>query len=373
MRELARWLLAALLACGVANAQHHGAPRPALGASAAVDERGRLWVAYSEGPQVLLRTSTDAGLTWDAPRKVNAEPETLDTSGDARPKVALGSSGEVFVAWTRGRGRGHVGDVRFARSLDAGASFEAPVTVHADRQEIQHSFESLAVTPQGRIYLAWIDRRDGRTGLYFTVSDDRGATFRRERPAGPGACECCRTALVAQADGTTLAFWRHVFEPDLRDHALARLDADKGAGGLRRATFDGWRTTACPHHGPSIAQGAGGLHAVWFTGAPGKEGVYYGRLADDRVDGQRRVGGDGAAHADLAASGERVAIAWKEFDGKVSRLKALRSDDSGATWRESELASDDGPNGQPVVVARGGAFVVVWNSRAHPLRVVALP
>lgn len=371
-------MIRAVAACGLflavaAPAQQHAGHAPAAAArvapaSIAVDARGEPWVAYQEGAYVKVRTSAGES------RIVNAEAEVFDTSRDARPKLAVGPGGEVYVTWTRGRGRGHVGDVRFARSLDGGATFEPPVTVHADRQEIQHSFEAIAVTPQGRIFIAWIDKRDGRTGLYFSVSDDRGATFSRERPAGPGSCECCRVGLVARSDNTALAFWRHVFEPDLRDHALVRLDAEKGAGGLRRATFDGWRTTACPHHGPSIAQDSEGrLHAVWFTGAPGKDGVYYGRLREDGVDNQRRVGGESAAHADIAASGARIAIAWKEFDGKAARLKALRSDDGGTTWREQELASIEGATDQPKVVASQGAFYVLWNSAERPLAVTRLP
>ena len=375
MTTILRSMAFALALALPASAQRHAPATagPDLGASAAVDSGGRLWVAYSQDRHVMVRASTDAGATWDVARTVNAEPEALDASRDARPKVAAGPGGEVYVAWTRAGKRFHDGDVRFARSLD-GATFEAPVTVHADRQDIQHSFESLAVTPQGRVFVAWIDKRDGRTGLYFSVSDDRGATFRRERPAGPGACECCRVALLARSDGTALAFWRHVFDPDLRDHALVRLEAEKGAGGLRRATFDGWRTTACPHQGPSLAQdGTGRLHAVWYTGAPGREGVYYGRLGEERVEGRRRVGGNAASNADIAASGDRIAIAWKEFDGKAMRLKALRSDDGGATWRERELASEEGANDQPKVFEREGSFHVLWNSRANPLRVVPLP
>jgi hypothetical protein len=334
----------------------------------AIDAKGEPWFVYQDAAHVKLR-STERG----EPRTVNAEAEVLDTSRDSRPKLAFGPAGEVYVTWTRGRGRGHVGDVRFARSLDGGATFDPPITVHADRQEIQHSFEAIAVTPKGRIYIAWIDKRDGRTGLYFSASDDRGTSFSRERPAGPGSCECCRVALVARQDNTALVFWRHVFEPDLRDHALVRLDMEKGAGGLRRATFDGWRTNACPHHGPSMAQDAEGrLHAVWFTGAAGREGVYYGRLREDGVDQLRRVGGESAANADIAVAGARVAIVWKEFDGKAARLKALRSDDAGATWRDLDVAAEEGATDQPKVVAHGEGFLVLWNSRSQPLRAIGL-
>src|SRR6202040_2075816 len=99
--------------------------------------------------------------------------------------------------------------------------------------------------------------------------------------------------------------------------------------------FDDWRIDACPHHGPSLAADAAGrLHAVWFTEGPKRSGVFYGRLGKDGVEALRRMGGETAEHADLAIIGERVAVAWKEFDGERSQLRAMLSEDGGNSWRD---------------------------------------
>src|SRR4029453_12237735 len=205
------------------------------------------------------------------------------------------------------------------------------------------------VTRDGRLLVAWIDKRDVPAGgkaadyagaaVYYAVSDDRGVTFRGDYKIADHSCECCRIALLPREDGSVLGFWRHVFTPNVRDHALTTIGIDGKTTGFRRATFDDWRVDVCPHHGPSIAADSqGALHAVWFSGAPGNTGVYYGRLEPGRVAGQRRIGGKPAEHADLAVIGDRLAIVWKEFDGKRSTLRALRSDDHGATFVESEVA-----------------------------------
>lgn len=392
MRTLACAALA-LSALGLPResaAQHEGhaghampakAPRPELGASAAFDPDGALWAAYKEDGHVMLRRSADEGRTWSEARPVNAAPEAIAADGENRPKIAFGTAGEIYVTWTQPLSKPFTGFVRFARSLDGGLTFHAPVTVHADRREITHRFDTLAVTPQGRIFVAWIDKRDREgdpryrgAAVYFAVSDDGGATFRGDFRVAHHSCECCRIALSPRSDGSVLALWRHVFEPNVRDHALARLHADGTAAPLARATFDDWRLDACPHHGPSLAQDeAGRLHAVWFTGAPGREGVHYGRLGEGPVDGPRRIGGDTAEHADLAVAGRRIAIAWKAFDGERSTLWAMRSDDGGATWREGSVASSAGPTDQPRVLVRDGTFFALWNSRDEPLRVVRLP
>jgi len=344
-----------------------------------------LWAVYADSGQVTLRHSSDLGATWSSPVAVNPAPEAIATYSDARPKIAFGRAAELYVTWTRARARPHTGDVRFSRSLDGGRTYSAPVTVNTDRQELMHEFESIAVNRTGQVFVVWLDKRDqaaarakgsayAGAALYFSVSDDGGASFRGDFRLAEHSCECCRIALLANDGGSVLAFWRHVFDPDIRDHALAELHPDGRTAVPRRATFDDWRTDACPHHGPSLAiDDSGILHAVWFSQAPERAGVMYGRLHDGGVGVQRRIGADTAEHADLAASGQRIAIAWKEFDGERTLLRGMRSDDAGTSWREFALASTGGASDQPRVLVRQGRFYAFWNSRAEPLRVVPFP
>ncbi len=362
-----------------------GAVRPDLGATAAFDAQGVLWAAHKDGGYIAVSRSDDAGRSWAGPVRVNAVIEPTDMGADSRPKIAVGAGGELYVTWTRPLGKPFTGEIRFARSLDGGRSFSTPVTVHSDRQEITHRFDAIAVNDKGQLFVAWIDKRDGvaaakakgpayqGAAVYYAVSDDKGASFRGDYKLAEHSCECCRIALRTQDDGSVLAMWRHVFTPNIRDHALARLTPDGKPGVARRVTFDDWRVDVCPHHGPSLDMDAAGrLHAVWFTQAPKHSGIFYGRLRDGAVDAQRRVGGETAEHADLAVSGNRVAVAWKEFDGERSRLRAMISDDGGDSWRERELATTAEASDHPRVLLRGGAFQVFWNTRREPLLTVAL-
>jgi hypothetical protein len=376
-----------------AQAGHQHAPaakaRSDLGASAALDSRsGDLWAVYKEGDHVLLRRSADDGRTWSAAQPVNRVPEKIAAEGDARPKIALGGNGEIYVTWTTPLSKPYTGNIRFARSLDAGRSFSEPIIVHADRQEITHRFDALAVDREGRIFIAWIDKRDlvamktkvadkdayRGAAVYYAVSDDRGTSFRGDYKLADHSCECCRISLFPAQGGGVLAMWRHVFAPNIRDHALAHIDGQGKAGAMRRVTFDDWRIDACPHHGPSVVAASDGtLHAVWFTEGERRNGVFYGRLGDGAVEGLRRIGGDTAAHADVAVIGSRVAVAWKEFDGQRTQLRAVVSADGGHTWGEHSLAATEGASGQPIVLAHGDRFLVFWHTRQQPLSVVAIP
>jgi len=394
MKRRALLALMALAAAGRVLAQDSGGHKhgsggmarpqgPILGATAAFDASGVLWAVHFEGPHLVVSKSSDLGRQWSAPIRVLANAEPMDGGGDAKPNIAIGPAGEIFVTWTKPLSKPYSGEVRFVRSLDGGRTFSAPRPVHADRQEITHRFDAITVTRDGRLLVAWIDKRDVPAGakttdyagaaVYYAVSDDRGATFRGDYKVAEHSCECCRIALLPREDGSVLALWRHVFAPNIRDHALATIGTDGKASGFRRVTFDDWRVDVCPHHGPSLAMDAqGALHAVWFTGAPEKTGVYYGRLEAGGVAGQRRIGGETAEHADIAASGDRLAIVWKEFDGKRSVLRVLRSDDRGATFKESQVAVTGEASDQPRLLTRDSRFYVFWNTRSEPLRVLAL-
>lgn len=357
----------------------------ALAAGAVFDATGALLAVHVDNGHVVLQRSTDDGGHWSPPVRINPEPETIAADGDGAPKLAPGPQGEIYVTWTRPMGKPYSGEVRFSRSLDGGASFSPPLTVHADRQEITHRFDALAVTGSGQIVVAWIDKRDLEqakqlnaeyrgAAVYFAVSDDRGASFRGDYRLADHSCECCRLAVRADGMHEVIAFWRHVFELNIRDHALARFSTDGTVKEFRRATFDGWPVDGCPHHGPAIARDARGqLHAVWFTGAESRAGVYYGRLVEGAVEGQRKVGaGATAAHADLAVAGTRVAIAWKEFDGQQTQLFGEISEDGGAHWRRIALAHTSGPSDHPRLLVKETDFYVLWNTENEPMRVVVL-
>ena len=392
----ARGTVAAILlfAVGAAWAQDHaahagGKPQPqrfALGSSAAVDSSGTIWAVHVDSGRVAIRHTGGVGQSWSAPVVLSEAEERIEADGDARPKIAVGASNELYVTWTHPLAKPYTGEIRFTRSIDGGKTFSAPVTVHRDRQQITHRFDAVAVSQPGQVFVAWIDRRDAvlakekgeadyrGAALYYAVSDDRGATFRGDFKVGDHSCECCRIALRPRSDGQMDAMWRHVFEPNVRDHALAVLAPDGTVTDLHRVTFDDWHIDACPHHGPSlVADGAGTLHSVWFALPSDEAGAFYGRLGDGRVDGQRKLGSAAAEHPDLAAAGDMLAVVWKEFDGERTQLLAMTSSDRGQTWRDQVLASTGDASGHPQLLEAGAGFVVFWNTRAEGLTLTAVP
>ena len=221
---------------------------PALGASAAFDAHGRLWVVDAADGHVRLRQSADFGKTLSASVDVNAIAEPIYDSGENRPKIAFGPKGEIYVSWSQPRAAPWTGFVRFARSLDRGEHFSEPLTVHHDRAEITHRFDALAVDGQGRVVIAWIDKRGLEAAkakgqpylgaaVYYSWSDDAGKSFVPERKVMDNSCECCRIALARMPDGGVAAFFRGVYGDNIRDHAFALLPTDGRPVQAGGATF----------------------------------------------------------------------------------------------------------------------------------------
>lgn len=379
----------ALLLAGGAGAQtphaDHGT-RPALGASAAFDANGRLWAVHVDDEHVRLSVSDDQGVSWHAAGTVNGDPEAIAAGGDNRPKLVFDTAGRMHVSWTHPLAMPYAGEIRIASAAAAGEAFSAPLTVHRDRQQITHRFDALTAARNGELVVAWIDKRDLEAAraqgddyrgaaIYYAVSRDGGRSFEPERLLAAHSCECCRIALAPKHDGHVQALWRHVFAPNVRDHATATIALDGKERPMTRATRDEWALDACPHHGPSMVEDrTGRLHAVWSTGAPGREGAYYGRLGGNGMAAVARLPDARAAHADLAVSDMTVVLAWKRFDGHATELRTMRSQDGGDTWGEAiTLARTVDASGQPFVLVDAGRFHVFWHGREFPLGTWRLP
>jgi hypothetical protein len=358
-----------------------------LGTSAAIDRQGRLWIAAKEAAQdgqfIVVQMSPDLGKTWSAPKRIQSVPEPISAEGENRPKLAFGAKGEMFVTYTKPLAKPYTGEIRFVRSLDGGMHFLPPVTVHANRDVITHRFESLIVDPDGRIFVAWIDKRDIEqaklrkqkyegAAVYYAVSEDGGASFKGDFKIADHSCECCRIALALTPDGKVAAMWRHVFEPNIRDHAMAILSPDGKAGTPERVTFDNWHVDACPHHGPSLAfDAAGRRYQTWFDVAGEDGGVFFAAVESGGQPGTPLpLGTAQAEHADVAVHGDEIVVVWKQFDGKSTAILGRVSPDRGKTWKEVELARTAGVSDQPHLVTTGSGVLLVWRTQNEGVRVL---
>jgi hypothetical protein len=346
------------------------------------------WVGQDGNVFVARRTAQG---TFGTPVRAN------DIAGEAAPheqapaQVAVGRDGHAYVMWqTRipmaGR-RFPASDLRFARSIDGGRTFEPAKTINDDAAgpKTSHTFHDLYVDRDGTVFASWIDGRStegkrshhkgGHGGhakapgeplgpeIRVARSTDGGQTFSASVVVDRDACPCCRTSLARAPDGTLFVAWRKIYSGDVRDVVVAR-STDGGAtfGEAVRVHNDGWVYPGCPHAGPSIAvDSAGVLHVVWYTGAEGRAGLH---LAASR-DGGKTFGAPQAltkgiapvSHARLAPTSDGVWIAWEDRNQPGGRVALSRCGPDGVLRFATELK---GEGRSPAIAAVGGAPAVAW-------------
>jgi hypothetical protein len=347
--------------------------------TATFDQQGRLWVAWVYDSHVYVQSSSDNGVNWGQPVKVNAEAEPIGAQNEYRPKIAVDATGNLFVTWTRSLEKRHTGHIRFSRSIDGGVSFSEPVTINDNLDVISHRFDSLLVGKNGEVMVVWLDARDKESAksknqeflgssVYYAWSNDHGAHFQPNRVLAAHSCECCRLATSVDDANRPVVLWRYVYPGGVRDHALIRFEDWQTPGPLRTVGSEHWQIDACPHHGPGLAiDGNGRYQAVWFSGAEGKQGLYYAYSDDGGASFSRPLtfGAAGAKHPHIGASGQRVAIVWMEFDGKRTLIRGMQSQDGGAHFdTPATLGETDQKADYPFVISDGDDLYLSWQSQS---------
>lgn len=361
------------------------------------------WVGKQDGADAVL-LATQQGETFSAPVRVNHIPGDAAPHEQAPAQVATGPDNAVYVVWqnqTHIEGRRFPSsDLRFARSLNGGRTFEPTITVNDDTASgvpSSHTFHNIAVANDGTIYIAWIDSRvrdrmrllhesrpivsgatsslkastDGGHGsadmpgseIRFAVSTDGGKTFSESRVVDGDACPCCRTSLAVGHDGSVYIAWRKVFAGDVRDMVVARkapgaTDFDSPI----RVHEDGWVFPGCPHAGPSLAVDAmGAVHIAWYTGAPERQGLWHARADAATIKFSAPQPLLAAAwvppvQVKLTAAGNDVWAVWDDRREEEHRLTIAR-----VTDRVIPLGADVPINGaSPAIAASADRLFIGW-------------
>ena len=289
---------------------------------------------------------------FDPSLKAVGEPLRINpNAGEARtwagdpPTVKAGADGTVYVGWTRRTGdeKRSGTDLMLSVSRDGGATFAEPVKVNDDSIPASHGMHSLAVAPDGKVFMAWLDERNIRAAhaaeshhpdqnqqgvylikahhtpekktspaanttetaeppepnseVYFAASEDGGRTFSRNMRVATDVCPCCKTSMAVSPDGGLYLSWRQVLPGSFRHIAVARSgDNGKTFSPAAIVSDDQWQINACPVSGASLAADGQKLAVAWYSaGAAGPPGLYFTESTDGgKTFALRRLAGAGA-------------------------------------------------------------------------------
>jgi hypothetical protein len=349
-------------------------------ATATFDSTGVLWVTWVNNDFLYVQSSADKGLTFTTPVKVNAVAESIAAKGESRPKIKLDNNGVIYLTWDLTLDKKRSTHIRFSRSTDGGQHFSKPVTVNDNLEIIRHRFNSLAIGKNGEVFIAWLDARHTEASkkagkefkglsLYYTWSDDGGKHFHPGTKIADHVCECCRIDTAMAPDNTPVIIWRHIFDGKIRDHAIVKFKNWNTPGQVTRLSHENWAIDACPHHGPALSiADTGTYHAVWFSNAESKQGLFYAYSKDagQSFSEPMNFGHDGASHPHVLGLGHQVAVVWQEFDGTNNTIQIIKSEDEGKTWTNPEvIAQSTEMIDEPFLVGDGQAIYLSWHSLQH--------
>ena len=389
MRRLLLALPLLLLANGVAAQHQHGGAQPeSFTATPAFGPDGTLWLVRGSKDRVVVARSADLGKTFSAAVSVTPGPINIDWGPDARPRIAVDGAGHLIVTYAIFQDQRFNGRAFFTRSTDNGASFAPPQPLTAD--STSQRFETVAIDPAGKVFAAWLDKRNVATKKYagaalaFAWSDD-GGKFGDTTVAVDNTCECCRLAVAFAGPGRPAILFRNIFPGSIRDHAVVTFKDAATPGPLRRVSVDNWKIEACPHQGPSLAiAGDGSYHAAWFTGGTARQGLFYARADNgDAVFSEPRALSSPdrqPARPYLLAAGNDVHLVWKEFDGAKAQVRWQVSHDNGRSWSATRTVADTGDaSDHPLLVADKSAsdadkarVYLSWLTKTEGYRLIPL-
>lgn len=361
-------------------------PACANSVSPAFAPDGTLWIAARAGNRIFVAKSSDNGRSFGEPRVITPENVSLDRGADARPQILIDLAGRIIVAYATVRDKNFNGEVFYTRSADGGKTFAPPQPLTDDAAS--QRFPAMEIDSDGSIFAAWIDKRNraaalakGETyagaGVAFAWSHDHGLRFTQASMALDQTCECCRLGIAFAGRGRPAVLFRNLFAQSVRDHAILTFEGPDKPGPVYRVSDDDWAINACPHHGPSLAIARGVYHVAWFTNGRARQGVFYARSADGgKTFSTPMPAGDpdrAPARPSLLYAGGRLWLAWKEFDGTVTTVKAMDSRDDGQHWGAARIIAETSEDSDhPILLRRGDDAFLSWQTRKEGYRLIKL-
>ncbi|MEO7411841.1 MAG: sialidase family protein [Opitutaceae bacterium] len=232
-----------------------GAAQPQL----AVASDGRVWLAYGKGTEVFVARSDDSGATFGAPSSIATLPK-LALGMRRGPRIAA-KGDEVTVTL--------IADELVAyHSSDGGKSWRDAKTINEVPTSAREGLHDLAASPDGRLFLTWLDLRNGKTELWGAESLDAGKTWGKNqqvyRSPDVSICECCHPTALFDGEGNLAIMWRNSIGGS-RDMWMATRARGAGEFAPAKKLGEGtWNLNACPMDGGKIvALGGGNFGAVW--------------------------------------------------------------------------------------------------------------
>ncbi len=166
--------------------------------------KGQLLLYWYDEEGIRGKVSRDEGRTWER------IPPLPGSEGAEELAVTADASGTVQVVYAAKPGDHEKADLFYTRAED-GTRFSPPLRLDTDTPHLATStLPAIAVSPRGKVLVAWQDFRHFRPAIYANLSDDGGRSWRKadfSLEERPGAGFSFFPSVAASGDGRFAVAW----------------------------------------------------------------------------------------------------------------------------------------------------------------------
>lgn len=196
----------------------------------------------------------------------------------ACPTLAVRLNDEIYVVYINLNPR----DIFFSRSLDAGMTWSIPINLSENPSDSVRP--SIAVSPEGTLYVAWGDKREGKYNVFLRSSTDAGMSWSSTVNITANIKGQNRLPSIAiDANGTLYAAWAHKTRRKEGEEVIVEREV------LLQYSHDGGTTWSDPYSvsrtpslsaiiRPEVAMDPSGtLSVVWEEEDSGNFEIYFSK------------------------------------------------------------------------------------------------
>lgn len=332
------------------------------------------WVRdLSDTVAVVCYAVSSDGIHFDStvvvPGSTNVHPH-----GENLPRVAITPTGNILAAWGASNPNPknpYSGLVYYSWSLDNGRNWTTPQTLSKDTSSIDQRYFDLAVLKDSSVAVIWLDSRKNTdkegSSLFFATFNEQHI-LADERPIDVTCCQCCRTDLFVDRQGSLHTVYRKIINDSIRDmvHSVS-VDQGKTFSAPERISIDNWAINGCPHSGPAIIETPRtGLSFVWYTLGNGS-GVFYSTSKDNGKTFSNREqvsAAPSAKHPQLETHPDGAQlIVWDESAAAGNRVGLEIRSEAGEKLSNGFLTDSTAFASFPVIKSIGDQYIVAFTGR----------
>jgi len=231
----------------------------------AIDSNYNVYLIWQDdflgNPEIFLKSSTNAGITWGAIRRITYNYGTTEA-----PAIAVDTQDNIHIGWNYSVLGNN--EIYYKRSTNYGAAWTAFSRITYNGGSSQGL--DIAADSKGDVHLTWQDNSPGNFEVLFRKSLDNGSTWGTldRFTWNPGSSTS--PAIAMDTWGNISVIWEDLTPGNYEIFYNDSGDSGATWKGLKRVTYNTGQSLA-----PAVFLYNGEIHVVWADNTFGNMEIFY--------------------------------------------------------------------------------------------------